>query len=74
MYESHFGLLRRPFGETVNPSAYVSRPKPRRHPAPPSLCTRARPRAGRSLWPTRLGQNSARSPTGKRVAGRPPST
>lgn len=26
MYESHFGLNRRPFGETVDPSAYVSLP------------------------------------------------
>ena len=23
MYEAHFGLIRRPFGETVDPSAYV---------------------------------------------------
>ena len=26
MYETHFGLEQRPFGETVNPSAYVSLP------------------------------------------------
>lgn len=26
MYESHFGLVTRPFGETVNPSAYVALP------------------------------------------------
>ncbi|MDR3634283.1 MAG: AAA family ATPase, partial [Isosphaeraceae bacterium] len=26
MYEAHFGLSRHPFGETVNPSAYVAVP------------------------------------------------
>src|SRR3954449_7073092 len=26
LYEAHFGLVRRPFGETVDPSAYVAVP------------------------------------------------
>ena len=45
LYEAHFGLTRRPFGETVDPSAYVALPSRDAVAATAPLRARARPGA-----------------------------
>ena len=70
MYETHYGLARRPFGETVDPSAYVALPS---HEA---VLRRLRyalehsPGPGGALRPAGLGQDDAGPPAVGQLAGR----
>ena len=55
MYEAHFGLKQRPFGETVSPSAYVPLPSRDAVVAPLRYALDARPGAGRAVRSARFG-------------------
>ncbi len=69
VYEAHFGLKHRPFGETVSPSAYVARSQPRHRVASAALRAGARPGTGSALRSARHRQDAAGTAAGER-AGR----